>query len=152
MNPIIRRPILADHSRWELLWKGYLEFYKEPEFPPELTELLWQRIHDAKHPIECFVAEDQETDDLIGLVHYLPHASTWKASWVCYLQDLFVDRNSRGRGVGESLIQAVVEFSETKGWVQVYWQTEHDNSIARALYDKLTGGTDGFITYHIGEK
>ena len=151
MNPIIRRPTLVDRSQWELLWKGYLEFYREPDFPSELTELLWHRIHDVQHPIECFVAEDQDTGELVGLTHYLPHANTWKAALVCYLQDLFVNNRVRGQGIGESLIQAVVDFSKTKGWIQVYWQTERNNTTARGLYDKLTGGTDGFIIYHIGE-
>jgi len=151
MSPIIRRPSLADRSQWEILWKGYLEFYREPHFPAELTELLWQRIHDVQHPIECFVAEDQDMGELVGLTHYLPHTNTWKAAMVCYLQDLFVNHRVRGRDIGESLIQAVVEYSKTRGWVQVYWQTEHDNTTARGLYDKLTGGTNGFINYHIGE-
>jgi len=70
---------------------------------------------------------------------------------VCYLQDLFVSKRLRGRGIGESLIHAVVEYSKTRGWGQVYWQTKQDNTTARGLYDKLTGGTDGFIIYHIGE-
>ena len=151
MNPIIRRPTLSDRSQWEVLWQGYLEFYREPHFPAELTQLLWQRIHDVQHPIECFVAEDQDRGELVGLTHYLPHTDTWKAAMVCYLQDLFVNHRLRGRGIGESLIQAVVEYSKTRGWGQVYWQTKHDNTTARGLYDKLTGGTDGFIIYRIGE-
>lgn len=151
MRPIIRRPTLEDRAQWEPLWKGYLVFYKEPDFPPELTELLWQRIHDIQHPIECFLAEDQDTGELIGLVHYFPHTNTWKAAPVCYLQDLFVSNRLRSRGIGASLIQAVVDDSNARGWVHVYWQTEHDNKTARGLYDKLTGGTDGFVTYRIGE-
>jgi hypothetical protein len=47
------------------------------------------------------------------------------------------------------LIKSVVEQAKEQGWQDVYWQTQHDNNVARGLYNKLTGGTDGFVTYRI---
>ncbi len=149
MSQIIRRPILADHPQWKQLWNDYLIFYKASDFSANLTDLLWQRIFDVQHPIECFVAEDHTSGELTGLVHYLPHADTWQEAPVCYLEDLFVNLKARGEGTGEALIQAVVDEAETKKWAEVYWHTQKNNTIARGLYDKLTGGTDGFITYRI---
>ena len=144
----IRRPTVKDFDQWDLLWQGYLTFYKS-SLADEVTELLWQRIHNDQHPINCFVAEDDSTGELIGLVHYIPHPSTWNARLYCYLEDLFVAPSIRGSGLGEALIKAVSEEARKQIWSDVYWHTQENNHQARGLYDKITGGTDGFICYRI---
>ena len=144
----IRRATVNDRAQWDPLWQGYLTFYKS-SLSDELTDLVWQRIHDCQHPINCFVAENSATNELIGFVHYLPHPSTWSARLYCYLEDLFVSSSLRGGGVGEALIKAVSDEAKKQDWGDVYWHTQNDNHLARGLYDKITGGTDGFICYRI---
>jgi ribosomal protein S18 acetylase RimI-like enzyme len=144
----IRHPTDNDLKQWNLLWQGYLIFYKS-SLSDEVTILLWQRIHDDQHPINCFVAEDSSTGELIGLVHYIPHPSTWNAKQYCYLEDLFVSPSLRGGGVGEALIKAVSDEARNQNWSDVYWHTQENNTLARGLYDKITGGADGFICYRI---
>jgi GNAT superfamily N-acetyltransferase len=80
-------------------------------------------------------------------VHFFPHAHTWYAARVCYLNDLFVRPEIRGGGIGEKLIDAVVDEGRKQGWAEIYWHTQNHNSVARGLYDKITGGTDGFVNY-----
>lgn len=144
----IRCPKTNDKAQWEPLWRDYIKFY-ESELSDEVTELLWQRIHDDLHPINCFVAENDFTGELIGLVHYIPHPSTWNARLYCYLEDLFVAPSIRGNGLGEALIKAVSDEARKQNWSDVYWHTQENNHQARGLYDKITGGTDGFICYRI---
>ena len=43
---------------------------------------------------------------LIGIAHYLFHTSAW-ATTICYLQDLFVAPEVRGKGTARALIEAV---------------------------------------------
>ena len=144
----IRRPEVKDKDQWQPLWRDYLKFYKS-DLSDEVTELLWQRIHDCQHSINCFVAEDSDTGKLIGFVHYLPHPTTWNAKMYCYLEDLFVSPSLRGGGVGAELIKAVTDEARKQNWSDVYWHTEENNNRARGLYDKITGGTDGFVCYRI---
>jgi len=143
----IRRPLISDHEQWHTLWQGYLTFY-ESSLATEVTDLLWQRIHDSAHEIQCRVAVAND-NSLAGLVHFFPHAHTWFANPVCYLNDLFVDPQIRGGGIGAALIDAVVNEARQQDWAEVYWHTQQNNSVARGLYDKVTGGTDGFINYTI---
>jgi hypothetical protein len=74
----IRSATVSDRAQWDSLWQGYLAFY-ESELADEATDLLWQRIMDPVHQIQCRVAT---TDDgnLPGLVHFFPHAHTWYAN------------------------------------------------------------------------
>jgi len=142
------RPVTeSDRSQWNPLWQGYLEFYQS-NLADEITDLLWQRIMDPAHEIQCRVAASDD-GKLVGMVHFFPHAHTWYAQPVCYLNDLFVLPGIRGAGVGELLIDTVIDAARQQGWAEVYWQTQSHNSVARSLYDRITGGTDGFVIYAI---
>jgi len=149
MALIIRTPAVDDFSQWKALWDSYLVFY-QTKLPPENTGVLWQRIVDPQHKFQCLVAvESQDSEKLVGFVHFFPHEDTWEVPPVAYLQDLFVNPGFRGTGYGRALIEAVVEEAKHRGWASVYWQTKHDNVTARKLYDALTGGTEGFVTYRM---
>ena len=143
----IRRALDSDREQWHELWQAYISFY-ESSLATQVTDLLWQRIHDPDHEIQCRVAATRD-NKLLGLVHFFPHAHTWYANPVCYLNDLFVRPQIRGGGIGSGLIEAVVAQARQQGWAEVYWHTQHNNSVARGLYDKVTGGTDGFVNYTI---
>lgn len=144
-NAFTIRPAGAtDRAQWEPLWQGYLEFYRS-SLAPEVTDLLWQRILDPAHEIRGLVADSD--DGLVGLVHYFPHLHTWYADPVCYLNDLFVSPSLRGGGIGRALIEAVIDEARRQGWAEVFWHTQHDNTVARTLYDKVAGGIDGFVKY-----
>jgi GNAT superfamily N-acetyltransferase len=133
----------GDRAAWEPLWAGYLTFYKA-SIPPATTDLTWSRFFDGIEPMHACVAE--EAGQLIGLVHYLYHRSTWMAGPVCYLQDLFTAEAARGKGVGRALIQAVYAAAKAAGSQRVYWLTHETNATAMRLYDKVAE-KPGFVQY-----
>ena len=143
----IRSVRASDREFWEPLWQGYLQFY-ESRLADEVTDLLWRRLLDPAHEIQGRVAESSDIG-LVGLVHFFPHAHTWYASQVCYLNDLYVLPDIRGSGIGSKLIDAVVDEARRREWAEIYWHTQEHNAVARGLYDKITGGTDGFVNYTI---
>ena len=144
----IRKPKKHERDAWQSLWKQYLIYYKSADFASDLTELLWERIQDTNSPINCLVIENQSAQ-FLGFVHYSPQLTTWQREPECYLEDLFVIESQRGNGLGEQLIEAVVQQTKRNGLKEVYWQTQFDNAPARGLYDKITGGTDGYVIYRI---
>lgn len=133
----------ADRPAWEVLWRGYNDFYRRT-LPPERYELVWNAFQEDTR-MHAFGA--RVDDELVGITHFFTHASTW-ADQVCYLQDLFTSPEARGRGVGRALIAAVADWARGQGCSRVYWLTEVDNSTARRLYDKV-GVNRGFIRYDI---
>jgi ribosomal protein S18 acetylase RimI-like enzyme len=138
------RPIAkAERAAWEQLWQGYLKFYKAT-VSAAATDTAWARLHDPKEPM--FALGAYVEDALKGIVHYLYHRSMWTVGNYCYLQDLFVDPNTRGLGLGRALIEAVYTEAIKAGASRVYWLTQEDNAAARALYDKLANRS-GFIQY-----
>lgn len=130
-----------DRSRWEVLARGYKEFYATPTTDAEYAT-AWNRLltQDGVHGLGAF-AEGQ----LVGIAHYLFHTSVW-ASTNCYLQDLFTSPSARGSGVARSLIEAVAVQARTHGASRYYWLTQEHNAVARVLYNKVAKHA-GFIRY-----
>jgi GNAT superfamily N-acetyltransferase len=144
MNEIIIRPLSRAHrAQWEPLWRGYLAFYKT-SVPAEVTDLTFARFFDEAEPMHALVA--QRDGEIVGIVHYIFHRSTWTSGPYCYLQDLFTAEHARGGGIGRKLIEAVYERAKAQGASRVYWLTQESNATARALYDKLADRS-GFIQY-----
>jgi GNAT superfamily N-acetyltransferase len=147
MTPIIRFAIPADFPRWLPLWQGYNAFYGRSgatALPDHITQATWTRFFDAYEPVHAMVAEHDGR--LVGLVHYLFHRSTISIAPTCYLQDLFTDQTTRGKGVGRALINAVYEQAKLAGLTRVYWLTHETNSTAMKLYDQVAERS-GFVVY-----
>ena len=137
----------GDFDKWLPLWDGYNAFYGRSgatALASDITRMTWARFFDAYEPVHALVAESG--DRLLGLVHYLFHRSTTAIAPVCYLQDLFTDKDARGKGVGGALISEVYGSALQAGASRVYWQTHETNLTAQALYDKVAERS-GFIVY-----
>jgi GNAT superfamily N-acetyltransferase len=145
MTLTIRAIEEKDKSQWLKLWAGYLEFYKST-ISPEQTELTWKRLINNELKMFGFVAENK--DGVIGFTHCLFRPSTWTETDYCYLEDLFVDPNIRGKGVGRALMEKVVEFAKQKESKRVYWTTQEFNKTARVLYDSITPVSE-FVQYRL---
>ncbi|MEV1069049.1 GNAT family N-acetyltransferase [Streptomyces sp. NPDC050263] len=130
-----------DRAAWEVLARGYKTFYRT-EVPDEGYEEMWQRLlrDDEVHAVGA-----RADGRLVGMAHYLFHASGWMAD-SCYLQDLYVDEAVRGRGVARALIERVADAARERGAARLYWSTQEGNATARALYDKVAN-FNGFIRY-----
>jgi GNAT superfamily N-acetyltransferase len=145
MTLTIRAIEERDKVQWLKLWAGYLEFYKST-ISPEQTELTWRRLINNELKMFGFVAESEE--GVIGFTHCLFRPSTWTETDYCYLEDLFVDPNIRGKGVGRALMNKVFELAKEKKSKRVYWTTQEFNQTARVLYDSITPVSE-FVQYRL---
>jgi GNAT superfamily N-acetyltransferase len=135
MSLEIRPALASDKARWLILWQGYLDFYKTV-LSAEQTERTWNRIMDPEFNMKCAIATLD--NDVVGFTTYNLQNSTWSENGHCYLEDLFVDPNCRGGGVGRSLIDYVKDFAIDNKCSRLYWNTDEDNHIARKLYDSYS--------------
>ena len=139
------RPLtLSDRPQWDGLWAAYLEFYGTSR-PAAVYDTTFARlIGSDPQDFSAIVAERAGT--LVGLVHYLFHRHCWSVENTCHLQDLYADPSVRGQGVGRRLIEAVYAAADAAGSPSVYWLTQHSNTDARTLYDRI-GTLSPFVKY-----
>ena len=144
---ILIRPIEpGDSTAWAEMWAAYAVFYKV-SLSEEVTAATWARIIDLAGPIEALLATDA-SGGVLGFANYLLHPYTWSDKPTCYLEDLYVRPEARGRGVGRALIERLVALGREQNWGRLYWTTDRDNATARRLYDSF-GPADDVVRYTI---
>ncbi len=142
---LIRDPEPKDEQDWRRLWAGYVAFY-EAQLSEEVTAFTWQRMLVPDGPLFGRLAEWQ--GKLAGFTVSVLHQGTWTLHPVCYLEDLFVDPEARGHGIGRALIEDLVTRAKERGWSRLYWHTRAGNAAARRLYDEFAVADD-FVRYRL---
>ncbi|MDI7864544.1 GNAT family N-acetyltransferase [Rhizobiaceae bacterium n13] len=145
MTVTIRDARPQDEADWRRLWDAYLDFY-ETTLDPEITDATWRRAHDPASAIFMRVAELD--GKMVGFATCITHEGTWVKDLDCYLEDLYVDAEARGHGLGRALLDDLVALCRKNGWARLYWHTSADNHRARKLYDQYVK-TDDHIRYRM---
>jgi GNAT superfamily N-acetyltransferase len=141
---IIRDPLQEDEAAWKRLWSGYNAFY-ETRVDDAVTQRTWQRILDPSSTIFARLAA--HNNKVFGFSMSVLHEGTWTIEPICYLEDLFVDPQWRGKGAGRLLIQDLVDRARARHWSRLYRHTRVGNP-ARRLYDDFAGADD-FVRYRL---
>ncbi len=130
-NFIIRKATEKDFPALMEMIKALAHFEKAPEkvrnSPKQMLE--------EKDFFQAFVAE-KEDGEIIGMALFFFAYYTWVGKSL-YLDDLYVKPEYRGRGVGRSLLEKVLEFAKENRCKRVRWQVLNWNTPAIAFYRKM---------------
>ncbi len=145
----VRPFVESDRAAWTRMWRGYLDFY-ETKLSDAQYALTWRRIHDPNEPQFGYIASVDGKPE--GIVHIIFHRSGWTDAPSCYLQDLYVNPDVRGKQIGKALIDHAYRVARAAGSSGVYWLTHETNAFAMRLYDRVARKT-GFVHYQkaVGE-
>ncbi|MFV3380837.1 GNAT family N-acetyltransferase [Pseudomonas sp. NY15354] len=147
MPSVTLRPVSAnDHAAWLALWQAYLRFY-ETELADEVSASTWQRLLDANEPTHSALA--WVDGKAVGMVNWIYHRSNWSIENACYLQDLYVNTDQRGLGIGRQLIEHVYGVAKAANCIKVHWLTHETNATAIRLYEQVAE-RPGFIQFRKG--
>lgn len=136
----------TDHVQWKKLWTDYLSFYKTT-VSDQVYKTSFQRLNSNDlREYQGIVAELNE--EIIGFSHYLFHRNLWSTQDTCYLSDLYVVPEMRGKGIARKLVHKVAQQAKDYGVKGVYWNTQETNYRGRMLYDQVAKKTP-FIVYEI---
>ncbi|QVM96795.1 GNAT family N-acetyltransferase [Pseudomonas sp. SORT22] len=144
MPNVTIRPVTAgDHSAWLPLWQAYQQFY-ETRIDDEVSAVAWARMLDPAEPTNAALA--WVDGKALGMVHWIYHRSNWSIENSCYLQDLYVQSEQRGLGIGRQLIEYVYATAKAAGCAKVHWLTHETNATAISLYEQVAE-RPGFIQF-----
>ena len=140
MNIVIRKATKQDAPAAYALIKELAEFENAAE---EVTLSLEQFAKDGfetEQPLFFLnVAEltkrNGETE-IVGITLFYFIYSTWKGK-IVYLDDLVVTQKYRRKGIGQLLLNALVQFAKAENANQLRWHVLDWNTPAIKLYEKL---------------
>lgn len=133
------RPTQAeDFEGWSRLYYGYADFYQVP-MNEEIQNNLWGWLMDEHHEVQGLLALKDGVP--CGFAHVRRMPSPLRGADIGFLDDLFVDPQSRGMRIGEQLFEALKQVAKENGWPKIRWITADDNYRARGLYDQLSNKT-----------
>ena len=145
MSVTVRSIQQEDRSAWQELYMAYLKFY-ESEPDRFSTDLLWSRLTKDNPDIQGLVAEVDGV--VVGICHFHYQLTTWSKTWHCYLEDLYVEESSRGKGAATAFIAEVKKLALEHKCSELFWITKESNTVARKLYEKAATKSD-FVRYEI---
>ena len=134
MSIIIRDAVREDVPTMFELIKELALYEKAPE---QVTNTVEQMYVDGfgDNPIFGTIVLEVESE-IIGMALYYFRYSTWKGKRL-YLEDLIVSETMRGRGLGEKLLESVIEKARQTACTGLMWQVLDWNEPAINFYKKF---------------
>lgn len=135
MNLIIRKGTEKDFPAFlELLYEGAL-FDGSPK---SAVKNSVEQMEREKEYINFFVAED--AGKVVGLAVYSFAYYTWVGKSL-YLEDLYINSDYRGKGIGTQLMVKIFEMAKKENCNRLRWEVEEKNVDAQKFYRKLGAET-----------
>lgn len=135
MNITIRPAKPADIQEIIRLCAEHADYEKAEYSPEGKAEKLAGFLFAETPRLYCLLAENP--DGVVGYATYMQEFSTWDAGLFIHLDCLFVRPAARSLGIGEKLVQALVEHAQTLGCEQIQWQTPEWNERAITFYYRI---------------
>ncbi|MDT0553353.1 GNAT family N-acetyltransferase [Urechidicola vernalis] len=126
-----RKATLKDLAQLAQLFDAYRVFYRKETDIIGAKEFLTERFNQQDAVI--FIAEDSE-GQLTGFTQLYPLFSSTRMQKLWLLNDLFVNPNTRGKGVSKGLIEQAKRLVKESGACGMFLETEKSNTIGNNLY------------------
>ena len=144
---------IATDSEGELgpllvLMRAYCDFYEVQPSDERLLALSRALIADPEREGLQLLARGADGAAL-GFATVYWSWSTARAGRLGIMNDLFVAEAARGRGVAERLIEACVAQCRRRGALALEWETALENTRAQAVYDRLGGVRERWLSYSL---
>jgi GNAT superfamily N-acetyltransferase len=131
------------------LMRGYCDFYEVEPGDDELLELSRSLIADPDCEGFQIIALDEQGRAL-GFATVYWTWSTLSAGRIAVMNDLYVEKDARGSGLAEALIEECRRRAGRRGCVSLDWATAEDNLRAQKLYDRVGGKReDQWVNYSL---
>jgi GNAT superfamily N-acetyltransferase len=132
MGTKIRAATAADVPQILAFIRALAAYEREPDAVTATEEGLLRDGFSASPFYFCHIAE--RDGQPAGFALYFFNYSTWKGRPGVYLEDLFVQPEFRGLGIGKALLQQVAAFAVEKGCSRLQWEVLDWNTPAIDFY------------------
>ncbi len=131
---VVRAATGSDNATWRALFREYAHV-GGLALSDEQIERVWSWVTTDSGQTRCLLAF--QGDAPVGLIHFRQFERPITASTGLWIDDLYVQPSSRGRGIAGELIDTVRAEARAGGHDVVRWTTRESNVGARKLYDRI---------------
>ena len=150
VDPDHMRIVAVDRNNFEdllQLVEAYQRFYQVRDIDPDRNRTFFERFIDCPEEgaqFLCYLGERPAGFTTL----YFPYSST-RAATIALMNDLYVEPEQRGQGIGHALIEKARETARARGYEQLSWMTAADNGRAQRLYDRYESLRTSWFDYTI---
>jgi GNAT superfamily N-acetyltransferase len=131
----IRPAVRADVAAIVRLIHGLAEFEKLTHLVQVTPESLAPHLFGARPVAEALVAE--RAGRVVAFALFFTNFSTFLALPGLYLEDLFVEPQARGQGIGQALLEHLARLAATRGCGRFEWSVLDWNEGAIRFYQRM---------------
>ena len=117
------------------LMREFAEYENLLEFFETTEERLKRALFGDGKVAEAILAFDGETP--IAYAVFFPNFATFRGQRGIYLEDIFITKNFRGKGVGEMILKYIAKLAKSRGFERIDFQVLEWNTPAVAFYEKF---------------
>jgi GNAT superfamily N-acetyltransferase len=117
------------------LIRGLAEFEKLTHLLEVTPEKLALHLFGPKPVVEAIVAE--RSGRVVGFALFFVSYSTFLAKPGLWLEDLFVEPDERGHGIGQALLEHLARVAAARGYGRVEWSVLDWNAGAIRFYERM---------------
>jgi GNAT superfamily N-acetyltransferase len=102
------------------------------------ADLLRDGFGETKR-FDCLIAELQQSCHYIpvGFALYFHNYSTWRGHAGIHIEDLYVNPEHRGKGIGKALLTRVAAIAVAEGCTRLQWDVLEWNTPAIGFYEQM---------------
>ncbi len=147
-EPLPPRIVAASQENFEELLRlvaDYQRFYEVGSIEPERNRRFFGHlleVPDEGLQFLCYAGQKA-----VGFATLFFPLSSTRAARYALMNDLYVDPESRGQGIGRMLLEKSRTVAEARGYPDLTWMTAQENTRAQKLYDDFPADKTGWFEY-----
>ncbi|WP_436702360.1 N-acetyltransferase family protein [Nocardioides sp. BYT-33-1] len=118
------------------LIRALATYEREPD-AVETTEDDLRRWVFGEDPVAGVLVAESPEGVVVGMALWFRTFSTWTGTPGIYLEDLFVEPEQRGSGLGRALLTALARIAVDRGYRRVEWAVLDWNTPSIEFYEEL---------------
>ena len=136
---IIRHFTAKDADAFVELCQLHAIYEKEAYNADGKAALAKKRFLAENPPAYCLIVELDEV--IIGYCTYMKQFCSWDLDYYLFLDCLFLTEKARGKGIGQRIMQQLINTAKEWQCFAVQWQTPSFNEGAIRFYKRLGGSS-----------
>jgi|TARA_B110000014_G_C19701085_1_gene367011 GNAT superfamily N-acetyltransferase len=123
-----------DFEAIKKLVKAHAKFEKASALSDNNLDKLSNYIFSTD-VVKCLVVE--LNNEIVGYATFMKQFSTWDANYYVYLDCLYLNEKTRGKGIGTQIMDKIKVYAKSINCSEIQWQTPNFNKEAIDFYKKL---------------